>query len=52
MEKYVLQPVEVILFEDAVSIVGAKTNDHIILTNLNVVIESIEKKYSKKAIPL
>ena len=51
MEKYVLQPDEAILFEDDVSIVESKTNDHIILTNLNVVIESTEKKYSKKVIP-
>ena len=48
MEKYVLQPDEVILFEDAVSIVGTKTNDRIILTNLNVVIESTERKAFKK----
>ena len=48
MEKYVLQPDEAILFEDDVSIVESKTNDHIILTNLNVVIESTEKKVFKK----
>lgn len=49
MLNYELQSNEVILFEGDVSVKGNKDNSVILITNLNIVIETTKKKMFKKA---
>lgn len=49
MEGYKLQSDEVALFEGSVKLKGSSSSNVILLTNLNIVVETINKKIFKKA---
>lgn len=44
MDHYILQPEEVVLFENSIFISESKATNHLILTNINIVVVSTTKK--------
>lgn len=48
MEHYILQPNEAVLFEDNIIIEGSRAENHLILTNINIVIVAAIRKIFKK----